>query len=399
MPPSAARAVPTTWHPQVFEPFPGESRLLFGRVAARSPQFDATASAGGQRVLIGSAAGTEAAEVAVRARGELLERLGNVLAGRAAEASAALVATYAALRRRRAPALDPAPWSGPEGRTARQLWVTGRSLLSGTEILVPAALAFLQHRPPAGCTAPVRVGSTGLAAHPDRSTAVEHAAWEILERDLLRRSWQAPAEHPPAAAGVLGELPLPLSRVCERLGLHATALTLPAPGACVVAVCLHTPDGREQTFGARCGPATHRADLLARAAYEALMVRWSMSTPAAHRASQRVALTGTPASAVEHALWTYHGGQDALARWLHHGPPAPETPRVDPMASLASVDPMAAVDPVRLLAEHTADDVLALDTAPAELREEQMAVVRLLSPGARPLPSVATPGTPPHPFG
>jgi hypothetical protein len=66
------------------------------------------------------------------------------------------------------------------------------------------------------------------------------------------------------------------------------------------------------------------------------------------------------------------------------------------MASMASV---AAVDPVRLLAEHTAHDVLTLDTTPAELREEHVAVVRLLSPGARPLPSVAAPGAPPHPFG
>ncbi|MFJ3951312.1 YcaO-like family protein [Streptomyces libani] len=390
MPPAAARALPTAWPPQVFAPFPGESQLLFGRVAARSPLFDATASAGGQRVLIGSAAGTRAADVAVRARGELLERMGNVLAGRAAEASPALVASHAELRRRRAPALDPAPWAGTEARAAHQLWITGRSLLSDTEILVPAALAFLQHRPPAGCTAPARAGSTGLAAHRQRSAAVEHAAWEILERDLLRRSWQAPAEHAPAATGVLDQLPPPVHRVCERLGVHATALTLSAPGACAVAVCLHTSAGREQTFGARCGPATERTDLLARAAQEALLVRWSMSTLAAQRAHERLVLTGTPASAVAHALWTYHGHQDALARWLQYGPIPLPTPRNAP------VDP---VNPVGLLAQHTGEDIVCVDTAPAALREEHLAFVRLIAPGARPLPSVAAPGTPPHPFG
>ncbi|MFE9629666.1 YcaO-like family protein [Streptomyces sp. NPDC006463] len=391
MPPPAARAVPATWTPQVFTPFPGETRLLFGRVAARSPLFDTTASAGGDRVLIGSAAGTRADEVAVRARGELLERMGSVLAGRAAEASPAVVASHAELLRKRAPVLDPAPWSGPEGRTARQLWVPGRSLISGEETLVPAALVFLQHRPPAGCAAPARAGSTGLAAHPDRSAAIAHAAWEILERDLLRRSWQAPAEHPPTAAEALGELPPPVGRVCERAGLRATALTLPAPGGCVVvAVCLHTPGGREQTFGARCGPATARPDLLARAAYEALMVRWSMGTAAARRAGRRSAPTGPPASAVEHALWAYRGAQDALAYWTRYRPTAPRTPPVAPVTP---------ADPVRALAEHTAQDVLAVDTAPAALREEHLALVRLISPGTRPLPSAAAPGCPPHPFG
>ncbi|MCX4750376.1 YcaO-like family protein [Kitasatospora sp. NBC_01287] len=401
MPPPAARALPTSWPPQLFTPFPDEPELLFGRVAARSPLFDTTTSAGEDRVLIGSAAGGSAPEVALRARGELLERLGNVLAGRAAEAAPtlALAADHTGLRRHAVPALDPAHWSGPQSRETRQLWVTGASLLSGTELLVPAALAFLQHRPPVGCAAPARSGSTGLAAHPERSAAIDHAAWELLERDLLRRSWHDPARHPPNAAAVLGELPLPVRRVCELLGLEATALTLPAPGrrAVVVALCLHTPDRREQVFGARCGPAAVRAELLARAAHEALMVRWSMRTPAALRAYRRLAVTGAPSSAVEHALWTYHGGQDALAHWLRSGPPTtPPRPRSPAATTPAPTEPL---DPVRLLSEHTGQDVIAVDTTPAQLRSEGLSVVRLLAPGARPLPAASAPGVPPHPFG
>ncbi|GHE02819.1 YcaO-like family protein [Streptomyces alanosinicus] len=398
MPPLAARTAPTTWSawsdwcPQIFGPFSVEPEVRFGRIAARSPQFSTTSSAGGDPVLIGSAAGADAAEVAVRARGELLERMGNVLAARAAEASPALIATHAELRRRGAPVLDPAPWSGPESRAAHQLWVTARSLLSDAEVLVPAGLAFLQHRPPAGCTAPVRAGSTGLAAHPDRSAAVGHAAWEILERDLLRRSWQSPTVLPPAAHPVLGELTPAVRRVCEHLGLQATALILSAAGACTVAVCLHTPDHREQTFGARCGPHSHRALLLDRAAHEALMVRWSMGTAAVRRAQERLALTGTPVSAVDHALWTYHGGQDALGYWLRHEPRTPLPPQAERLAP---------VDPVRLLTEFTAQDVLAIETTPAALRDEGSAIVRLIAPGTRPLPATAHPGSgaPPHPFG
>ncbi|MEV5880821.1 YcaO-like family protein [Streptomyces sp. NPDC052101] len=396
--PRAARTAPTTrsarpdWRPQIFGPFSVEPEVRFGRIAARSPLFNTTNSAGGDRVLIGSAAGADAAEVAVRGRGELLERMGNVLAGRATEAASALVATYAGLRRRGAPVLDPAAWSGPESREAHQLWVTARSLLSDAEVLVPAGLAFLQHRPPAGCTAPVRAGSTGLAAHPDRSAAVGHAAWEILERDLLRRSWQAPTVHPPAVHPVLGELTPPVRHVCENLGLRATALILPASGACTVAVCLHTPDHREQTFGARCGPHSDRARLLDRAAHEALMVRWSMGTPAARRARERLVLTGTPVSAVDHALWTYHGGQDALAHWLPDEPRTPWPPQAERLTP---------VDPVRLLTELTAQDVLAIETTPAALRDEGSAIVRLIAPGTHPLPSTTHPssGVPPHPFG
>ncbi|AZM51587.1 hypothetical protein DMA15_02470 [Streptomyces sp. WAC 01529] len=389
MPQPAAPSSPTAWEPQVFVPFPVEPAVFFGRVAARSALFAATDSAGGDHVLIGSASGAHPEDVAVRARGELLERLGNVLAARAAEEACTLLADHAELVRRGAPALDPAPWSGPDTRSVRQLWVTGHSLLSGSEVLVPAGLAYLQHRPPAGCAAPDRAGSTGLAAHPDPGTAVEHAAWETLERDLLRRSWQDPARHPPRHRPVHDELPLPLRRVCEHLGLRATAFTLPAPGFHAVAICLHTPEHTEQTFGARCGPSGQEAELIARAAHEALMVRWSMSTSAARRVRGRSLPGNGPVSAVEHAVWTYLGCQDAMARWLPH--------------TTADRCPtgQGPVDPVRLLSEHTGQDVIAVDTTPAAFAASGTAVVRLIAPGALPLPSASPIGSriPPHPFG
>ncbi|MFC6063956.1 YcaO-like family protein [Streptomyces ochraceiscleroticus] len=401
-------ATPAIWSPQVFAPYPFAAQLLFGRVAARSPMFGASASAGGDHVLIGSSAGTDADDVALRSRGELLERLGNVLAGRAAESRAALVADHTELLRRGAPALDPSPWTGPDGRRARQLWVSGRSLLHDTEVLVPAGLVFLQHRTPTGCAAALRTGSTGLAAHPERSAAIGHAAWETLERDLLRRSWQSPAKLPPAVRAVHDELPPVVRRVCEEFGLAATALTVSVPGADAVAVCLHTPGRRQQTFGARCGPPGRRHELLARAAHEALMVRWSMHTPAAHRACERLAATGTPVSAVEHALWTYQGKQDALAHWTCGSPrgrgaaPPGSEETAHGGADAASGNAGVAAgpaDPVRVLAEHTGQDVIAVDTTPLALHDEGTTVLRVVAPGALPLPSTSRPGTPPHPFG
>jgi len=138
----------SAWHVEVFAPFPESAQVVFGRVAARSAAFSRTCASGGAPVLIGSAAGHDPQDVAVRARGELLERMSNVLAGRAAEAAGTVVATFEQLRRRRAPAVDPVHWGGPQARETCQLWVEGRSLLTGAEALVPAGVAFLHHRPP-----------------------------------------------------------------------------------------------------------------------------------------------------------------------------------------------------------------------------------------------------------
>ena len=60
---------------QVFRPFPAAPGVVFGRAAARSGQFEPSAAAGGQRVMIGSAAGSDPADVELRARNELIERV------------------------------------------------------------------------------------------------------------------------------------------------------------------------------------------------------------------------------------------------------------------------------------------------------------------------------------
>lgn len=81
-------STPTAWTPEVFAPWPHTPGALLARVAARSKSFDPTGAGGGASVLIGSAAGDAAADVRQRSRGELMERMGNVLAGRNLEAEA-----------------------------------------------------------------------------------------------------------------------------------------------------------------------------------------------------------------------------------------------------------------------------------------------------------------------
>lgn len=385
----------SAWRVEVFAPFPESAQVVFGRVAARSAAFGRTCASGGAPVLIGSAAGHDPQDVAVRARGELLERMSNVLAGRAAEAASTVVATFDQLRRRRAPAVDPVHWGGPEARRASQLWVAGQSLLTGAEALVPAGVAFLHHRPPNGCQAVARAGSTGVAAHPDAAAAADHAAWEVFERDLVRRSWYDGGPAPTVVSGD-PDLPAALEQLLDRLGLRLTVLLLPAPAAvgCIVA-CLCTQDGHRQSFGARCGPVGAQRESIDKAVYEALMVRWSMSTSVARSTWQQWAGSTLPRTAVEHALWALHR-QDSLRLWLDRSDLAGELPPPEPGPA---TEPLTS--PARLLAVCTGEDVIVVDTTAAPARAEGIAVTRIVAPGTHPLPTGrhGDTGGLPHPFG
>jgi ribosomal protein S12 methylthiotransferase accessory factor len=387
----------SAWRAEVFAPFPESAQVVFGRVAARSAAFGHTCASGGAPVLIGSAAGHDPQDVAVRARGELLERMSNVLAGRAAEAAGTVVATFEQLRRRRAPAVDPVHWGGPQAREASQLWVAGQSLLTGAEALVPAGIAFLHHRPPTGCPAMARAGSTGVAAHPDAAAAANHAAWEIFERDLVRRSWYEEGPAPTVVSGDPG-LSAVLDQLLDHLGLRLAVLRIPAPApvGCIVA-CLCTPDGHRQSFGARCGPVGAQRQSIDKAAYEALMVRWSMSTPVARSTWREWAGSTLPRTAVEHALWALHR-QDSLRLWLDRPDPAGGLPAPGARPGQPAE---ASWTPARLLGAYTGEDVIAVDTTVAQARAEGIAVARVVAPGTYPLPNGRhghTSGLP-HPFG
>ncbi|WP_405687095.1 YcaO-like family protein [Streptomyces sp. NBC_00057] len=385
----------SAWTPQVFTPYRDQPDILIARVAARSAAFAGTSAAGGAPVLVGSAAGHDREQVAIGARGELLERLGNVMAGREAEDAAEVVAAYGELRRKGIPALEPR--TRPD---TRRLWVRGRTT-RGAELLVPAGSAFLHHRPPAGCDAAPSAGSTGVAAHPDLASAARHAAWEVLERDLVRRSWYGLADRPPTV--IQAPVSSPLADFVRAGRLRATAFGVPSPAGTVCAVvCLHRPDGTGQAFGARCGPADTVPALVEKATYEALMVRWSMRTPVARATWDRWHGSGPPATAVQHALWAYHR-QDSLGLWAVRprpdgaGETAVRTDGVRPCPDGAG-EITVRTDPLPVLAEHTGQDVILVETTAKSARDAGVRVVRVLAPGALPLPSRTTSGHP-HPFG
>ncbi|WP_275462249.1 YcaO-like family protein [Streptomyces noursei] len=392
------------WEPQVFAPYPAWPEILFARIAARSPQFDPVCAAGERPVIIGSAAGHQREQVVTGARGELVERVSNILAGRAAEAAAAVVATHRDLRRKGIPALDPAELahrgtsSTPdEARDIQRLWVLGQTVPSGADCYVPAGAVYLHHRPPTGCDPAPGVGSTGVAAHPDPQAAAEHAAWETLERDLLRRSWYG--QSPVATLLTPVILPEPLTKLLDGLDVEATALDVPAPGGTrCVAVCLHAPDRTQQTFGARCGPDDgNLGRLLEKAAYEALMVRWSVDSPVGRATWDSWGGRSAPDSAVRHALWAYHR-QDSLGRWTAAAPPESGRRPTAPPDTPGKAG-------LNALNDHTGRELVLVDTTHGPARPLEMSVVRIVATGARPLPTRPDgdrdPPVPrgPHPFG
>jgi ribosomal protein S12 methylthiotransferase accessory factor len=247
-----------------------------------------------------------------------------------------------------------------------------------------------------------------VSAYVSHPAAVRHAVLEVLERDLIWRGWYE--AHSDALLLCRLSLPYVLSQTLHELRLQPTILILPGPvhTACVV-VCLHRTDRRQQSFGARCVLVADDVSLrkgIETATYEALMVRWSMATSVARRAWQNLRHASpvvAPQGALEHALWAFHR-QDSLGHWL--AKVAPER-----QASATSL-PNATADEHQLaclLAEHTGEDVVAVDTTTRDVCAEGITVVRVVAPGARRLPTderdVPLPCQPdgrrplPHPFG
>ncbi len=89
------------------------------------------------------------------------------------------------------------PWR-PFDRDAPVAWTRGRSLVTGEELLVPAAFVhvpfhYLSDRPDTPITQPI---STGLACGAGFRAAASSALCEVIERDAFTLMWQAGLTRP-----------------------------------------------------------------------------------------------------------------------------------------------------------------------------------------------------------
>ena len=225
---------------------------------------------------------------AERALGEAVER--HVALERALPASRIRIATPAELNGEALP-LDTIAGYAAELRRADPVrlawssqtefaWLQAQALAAGTEHWIPLQLVA---RTAASCESWVepeiapRV-TTGLAAHPDRPTAILHGLLEVVERDAFIRAWLtgtaldvldlAGASDPPLAGFV---------RALEATGaqLHAGCLPTDAPVAAVFAV-VRNPSGPDVAAGAGAHPT------LAGAAVRALTEAFAVSRWLAH---------------------------------------------------------------------------------------------------------------------
>jgi ribosomal protein S12 methylthiotransferase accessory factor len=408
----------------VSRPFEQYPQLCFARAAARSRSFVTAPSSGEPAgphtdLLVGAASGTGEAQVRIRARGELVERMSNIIAGRYRERNHPSENSFAQLTRHGAPAMDPRAW--PELAAVADVgerpmgWTSGVSLTGGGEVLVPACAVYLRHRPSSGAPAPMSPGSAGLSAHRATEPARRHGLLEVLERDLFWRAWYDLAPVAVLPGGLPGVLPGVLAATAlDALELDRTTLLLPGPsGTACVAVCLADRAGRHQSFGARAVAVVDEAGLAAAievAIHEALMVRWSMSTPSARSARRDRTDNLSPSGPLEHALHAFYR-QDSLRHLLTHvvSGPVATSQGGEPPTGAGSAD-LPEADLAGVLADHTGQDVVWVDTTVPTIHIEQggqTVVGRVVAPGARRLPGSAQRLPPglrtrtslPHPLG
>ncbi|WP_165818530.1 YcaO-like family protein, partial [Frankia canadensis] len=147
----------------------------------------------------------------------------------------------------RLPFADPTVALGsPAADPDRLRWLPGRDLVSGDEVVVPAALVDY----PAGDELALRCFDptpSGAAAGADLAMALGNALHEIVERDAVMVAWAAQLRlervdlaalaPPPARAAELDRL----VRAADELGLSVTFGAIPTPlrgVECVVAIMI-----------------------------------------------------------------------------------------------------------------------------------------------------------------
>jgi len=149
-------------------------------------------------------------------------------------------------------------------------WVSGRDLHTGEEVLVPAALAYLNlHRTRPAESAVLCQAYAGIAAGDSIEQAEESALAELLERDAVTIWWASGAEA--AVIEVAGDPVLaPVLAEARAGGLEVSLLRIPcAFDVPVVGAFVDDPGRGVVGFGSACRPTP--AVAAAKALTEALV--------------------------------------------------------------------------------------------------------------------------------
>ena len=305
-----------------------------------------------------------------------------------------------------APSLDPAdlvlyrpeqyarlPYA-PYTDTATLGWVAARSLLSGSEMLVPALAVFIAYPPRAPEEDLCPPTSTGLAAGATLAEAVLAALYEVLERDAFMITWlnRLPAERVDPATHPDPEL-VDLVHAYARRGVALRLYRLATDHPCQVFLCLALQDGGAgwPAAVAGLGADLDPARAASKAILEAGQVRAGLVVAARDpgeraRAGRLVADPRLVDTLDDHALRYIHPGAIGAFAFLERDPEPPAASA--PGWSWAAPLPASASDRLRLLAEHlhtSGGEVLYRDLTTADLAPLGLRVARVIVPGFQPL--------------
>ncbi|TYB57239.1 hypothetical protein FXF51_41195 [Nonomuraea sp. PA05] len=147
-------------------------------------------------------------------------------------------------------------------------WATGRDLVSGKDVLVPATLVYLNYTRPPHIS---MHANAGIAAGSNRQRAERSALEELFERDAVTLWWLRGEQ---AVRFIPDELARPVAEA-ERRGLSVTFLAIPSAfGVPVIGVFLEDHARQVVAFGTACRSAPETA---AAKAFTEAVVSYTMS--------------------------------------------------------------------------------------------------------------------------
>ncbi|WP_211882176.1 YcaO-like family protein [Pseudarthrobacter albicanus] len=266
--------------------------------------------------------------------------------------------------------------------STRLAWVTGRSLISDEQTLVPACLVYMPYHPQeAGEVAPAPAISTGLACARSYPEAVLGGLYECFERDAFVIHWMnriTPCRIAPEAEGAIASV------YHERLakpGLHYTLLdvTLDPPVPSYFCVLI---DDRNSVPMISVGGAssfdTRRAQL--KAMMEAAQTReWAKVLPAEGATALRHDAEQVRTFEDHVALYA-HGGMLEAVEFLLDGPVVQSR---QPQTWAGSTD--AALHRAIGLLHEAGLDAIVIDLTTPDTAQCGFCVVKVVIPELQPL--------------
>jgi ribosomal protein S12 methylthiotransferase accessory factor len=269
-------------------------------------------------------------------------------------------------------------------------WCTGRSLLTGAERWVPAAMVYLPFRSRNPADSIAASTSTGLACAPDREQAIATALLEVCERDAFAIAWlnrmSMPRLVPVRGSALATDIHALLAGTRASLDLVDLENDLEVP--VVLAVLRRLLFGRPLvTIG--LGAATTRANAARKGLYEAIS-EYS-------RVAEELLVQG--------ASWRADPAFDHITDFRSHSlvyaDPAHQ-PALDFLTASSvtrsiddeppALDPQAAITRTCATLRRAGLDAIVVDLTTRDVRSLGLHVIRVLVPEAVPLwPVHATP--------